>query len=140
MIGPALRRIISVVGGFIISVLLGAAVLFGLSGYYVTRFVNGETASSLSQYIDAAMTIMSALAAPITLLPAVLTIIAGELAHIRSLLYYVVAGGAAAVVMPLVAAAPHGPGGAYSGVYFSVVATAGFAAGFVYWLIAGHRA
>jgi hypothetical protein len=140
MVEPALHRIIAVVGGFFLSILSGAFVLFGLSGYYLAFHLNSDGAYSLSQYIDNALTILSAFTAPITLIPAVIIVVAGELAHIRSMLYYIVAGGAAAVVMPLVVTPPDGPSGAYSGAYFSVVATSGFAAGFVYWLVAGRRA
>jgi hypothetical protein len=59
------------------------------------------------------------------------------------LLYYVAAGGLSLAAMPLLA--HFGPGGAGIGgapdqVVWQVFATAGFAGGFVYWLVAGRNA
>ncbi len=81
------------------------------------------------------------LAASITLIPALLMVIVGEVARIRSLAYYVVGGGIALAAIPLLAR--YGQGGAIASpeaLVWQVFATAGFAAGFVYWLIAGRNA
>jgi hypothetical protein len=56
-------------------------------------------------------------------------------------MYYVLAGGVAFAVVPLLAA----PQGAdlteiAASHYMTIFATAGFAGGFVYWLLAGARA
>ncbi|MEO1206878.1 MAG: hypothetical protein AAFV45_11155 [Pseudomonadota bacterium] len=80
-----------------------------------------------------------ALAASLTLIPALAFIIIGEVARIRSALYYILGGGAALLAIPILArygqtaelAAP-------SPEIWQVFATAGFAGGFVYWLIAGR--
>lgn len=80
-----------------------------------------------------------ALAAGLTLIPALVLIIIGEVARIRSALYYILSGGAALLAIPVLArygqtaefAAP-------SPEIWQVFATAGFAGGFVYWLIAGR--
>jgi hypothetical protein len=76
-----------------------------------------------------------------TLLPALLLVIVGEVARIRSPLYYVVGGGAALAVVPLMARLGQ-PLTVLdlSPVVWQVLATAGFAGGFVYWLIAGRNA
>ncbi len=77
----------------------------------------------------------------LTLLPALAVAIIGEVARIRSFLYYLLAGGAAAALMPLISGPPEGVESAtYSAHYFAIIATAGFAGGFVYWLIAGRNA
>jgi hypothetical protein len=74
------------------------------------------------------------------LLPVLLLIIVGEVARIRSAYYYVLGGGAALALMPLLVRA----GGDASWMPFPAVwqllATAGFAGGFVYWLLAGRTA
>ncbi len=81
------------------------------------------------------------LAASITLIPALLMVVVGEIARIRSMVYYVVGGGLALAAIPLLAR--YGQGGAVASpeaLVWQVFATAGFAGGFVYWLIAGRNA
>ena len=81
------------------------------------------------------------LAASITLIPALLMVIVGEIANIRSVAYYVVGGGLALAAIPLLA--HYGQGGVIASpdaLVWQVFATAGFAGGFVYWLIAGRNA
>ena len=76
-----------------------------------------------------------------TLLPALLLVIIGEVARIRGAFYYVVGGGAALAVVPLLTRIGQ-PSGVLelSPVVWQVLATAGFAGGFVYWLLAGRNA
>jgi hypothetical protein len=77
----------------------------------------------------------------LTVLPALLLVIVGEVARIRSALYYVIGAGVALAAMPLVLRMGQSePAGLLSAVALQVFATAGFAGGFVYWLIAGRRA
>jgi hypothetical protein len=87
------------------------------------------------------VTFVFTVAPALALLPPVLVVVVGEVLRIRSALYYVAASGAAAVGM-LIAAAPY-EGGApllLHSQYVAVLATAGFAAGFVYWAFAGRNA
>jgi hypothetical protein len=68
-------------------------------------------------------------------------VVIGEVARIRSIAYYVVGGGIALAAIPLLAR--YGQGGTIASpdaIVWQVFATAGFAAGFVYWLIAGRNA
>jgi hypothetical protein len=76
-----------------------------------------------------------------TLVPALLLVIVGEVARIRGSLYYVVGGGAALAVVPLLARMGN-PASVrdVTQVLWQVLATAGFAGGFVYWLLAGRNA
>jgi hypothetical protein len=76
-----------------------------------------------------------------TILPPLLLVIIGEVARIRGALYYVVGGGAALAVVPLLARMGD-PARVLmlSPVVWQVLATAGFAGGFVYWLLAGRNA
>ena len=75
------------------------------------------------------------------LLPVLLLIVAGEVAHIRHPIFYVLGGGATLAIIPLLArisAAEVGPDPITT--LWQLFATAGFAGGFVYWLVAGRSA
>ena len=76
-----------------------------------------------------------------TLVPAVLLVIVGEVARIRSAVYYIVGGGVALAIVPLLTRIGQ-PTTVLelSPVVWQVLATAGFAGGFVYWLLAGRTA
>jgi hypothetical protein len=77
----------------------------------------------------------------LTVIPALLVVFIGEVARIRSALYYVAGGGLALAAVPLLARL--GAGGAAAPtdqIVWQVFATAGFAGGFVYWLLAGRNA
>ena len=76
-----------------------------------------------------------------TLLPALLLVIVGEVARIRGAMYYVIGGGAALAVVPLMARLNQ-PLAVLdlSQVVWQVLATAGFAGGFAYWVLAGRNA
>jgi hypothetical protein len=76
-----------------------------------------------------------------TVIPALLVVLIGELASIRSATYYIAGGGAALVAIPLLAQI--GKTGSFvlpEQIVWLVFATAGFAGGFVYWLLAGRSA
>jgi hypothetical protein len=74
-------------------------------------------------------------------LPALLAVVVGEIQRIRSWMYYVLAGGAALAAVPLLMASTSAdlPAIATSQ-YVAIFAAAGFAGGFIYWLLAGARA
>jgi hypothetical protein len=76
-----------------------------------------------------------------TLVPALLVVVVGEVARIRSVLYYVIGGGVALAIVPLVTRLGH-PMTALelSPTVWQVLAVAGFAGGLVYWLLAGRNA
>ncbi len=86
------------------------------------------------------------LATPISLVPMLLMILIGEIARIRSVLFYVAGGGLAFGCLPILRhldlsmlyaleRSASDPGDAF---VWQVLATAGFAGGFVYWIIAGR--
>lgn len=76
------------------------------------------------------------LATGLTLLPALAVVIIGEVARIRSALFYVAGGGLSMAVVPLLARAA--PDVTSQPIVWQVLATAGFAGGFIYWLLAGR--
>jgi hypothetical protein len=81
------------------------------------------------------------LAASVTIIPALLVVIVGEIGRIRSIIYYIVGGGLALIAIPLLAHYGQVGGlGSPEALIWQVLATAGFVGGFVYWLIAGRNA
>ena len=77
----------------------------------------------------------------LTIIPVLLIVVIGEVARIRSFLYYVAGGGAALLAIPLLSQMPQtGRIMVAEPVVWQVFATAGFAGGFVYWLLAGRNA
>jgi hypothetical protein len=81
------------------------------------------------------------LATGLTLIPAFVVVIVGEIARIRSAIYYVAGGGLALAAMPMLARmSESGNVVVPETIVWQVFATAGFAGGFVYWLIAGRNA
>ena len=73
-----------------------------------------------------------------SLVPAVILLAIGEAAKIKSLLYYLLAGGASLTVAPIMAG--YNGGALQANTALPILATAGFAGGLVYWLIAGRNA
>jgi hypothetical protein len=70
----------------------------------------------------------------------ILLVIVGEVARIRSSLYYIVGGGATLAALPVLAQIGAGTLGLPPSTVWQVFATAGFAGGLIYWLIAGRNA
>ena len=79
-----------------------------------------------------------------TLLVGLAVIVIGEVARIRSALFYIIGGGLA-VAAPLLSQLPlynttaASSAGDWHSVTLQVFATAGFAAGGIYWLLAGRK-
>jgi hypothetical protein len=147
MIWPTVRRMLAVATGFVLAVLVGLVTLFFLGARWAAGEASALTpdrADDLSQAVNQGLGVIAFflnVAPVLTLLPGIAAIAIGEVARIRSVLYYLIAGGLAAALMPLIATRNEVTDSAtYSAAYFSIIATAGFAGGFVYWLIAGRNA
>ncbi len=146
-ISAAVNRILAVLFGFVLAVIAGGITLFFIGSRWAAQEVASQmpdNAEELPHFFNEALGMFAFLftVAPVlTLAPAVVAVVVGEIARIRSLLYYVIAGGAAAALMPLIAA-PYqaAENTTYNAPYFSIMASAGFAAGLIYWLLAGRRA
>lgn len=118
------------------------AVLFTLGLERLAHATQGKVLDpdSLGTAFDWVMTGLQ-WASGLTLVPALAVIIIGEVASIRSWLYYVLGGGAAVACIPLLTAINGGVGAAIAlPAVWQVLATAGFAGGFVYWAVAGRSA
>jgi hypothetical protein len=81
------------------------------------------------------------LLAGLTIVPAVLLVIVGEVARIRSWLYYMIGGGLSLGLLPIAMAGGMPDAAAMPpAALWQVLATAGFAGGLTYWLLAGRTA
>jgi hypothetical protein len=135
----AIGRLIVVPLGFLIAAAAAGFVLFTLGLEKITHALHGTEvgAETVVYAFDMGTLILSGL----TIIPALAVVIVGEVARIRSWLYYMIGGGLALAALPLlgrindasVAAMP-------DAAVWQVLATAGFVGGLTYWLIAGRNA
>ena len=134
-------RIIVVAFAFLLATLAVVFVLVTLGLERVTGELHrlgpdGDFVSTSFSLMDQGL----ALLAGLSIIPALLVILVGEIGRIRSLLYYVAGGGAALAALPLLARLQSGAFVVPEQTVWQVFATAGFAGGLVYWLIAGRNA
>jgi hypothetical protein len=116
------------------------AVFLGLQKITVAMAGKEGGAETVAAYWDIAIQ-GGALIAALTLLPALIVVIVGEVVRIRSWLYYMVGGGVSLGLLPLLAQSQMPDLASMPpAALWQVLATAGFAGGLVYWLIAGRTA
>jgi hypothetical protein len=135
-------RIIVVAFAFFLATMAAGFVLFTLGLERVTGELHrlgpdGDTVTASLSMLDQGL----ALVASVSIIPALLVIFVGEIVRVRSVIYYVAGGGAALAAVPLLARVQQS--GAFAmpeHTVWQVFATAGFAGGLVYWLIAGRNA
>jgi hypothetical protein len=142
VIGRVIGRLILVPLGFILATLAALFILFTLGMERVTQAIHGREGDPDMWFgmLDLAGQTISVFST-FTIVPAILLVIVGEVARIRSSLYYILGGGAVLAAWPVLSrmgTITQDP--AQLGVVWQVFATAGFAAGFIYWLVAGRRA
>jgi hypothetical protein len=142
MILKTIRRLILIPIAFLLSAVGASFVIFTLGAEKITHAMHATPAGedTVRQMLDLA-TQGSLLASGVTIVPALAVIIIGEVARIRSWLYYMIGGGVALGAIPLLALlGTTGTLGFALATLCQVFATAGFAGGLVYWLIAGRSA
>lgn len=146
MIGRVIGRALSVLFAFLLAVLAGALTLFTLglnwAAEEAVRYAE-EPQDEMTHMIHEGFGMLAffvTVSPVLTLLPTIAVAVAGELARIRSAFYYITAGGAATAIMPLIASYRETTQATYNAEYFAILATAGFAGGLVYWLVAGRNA
>ncbi len=137
----AVGRMVVVPLSFLVAALCAVFVLLTLGLERITHAIAGrgpvpDSPEALVNLVMQGLALSSAL----TIVPALLVAIVGEVARIRSSLYYIVGGGAALAAVPLLAHVGEARFVIPSPVVWQVFATAGFIGGFVYWLLAGRRA
>jgi hypothetical protein len=138
----ALGRVILLPIAFVLAAATTLFVIFSLGQERAVQAMAGRGSQEVP--VDAIVDLLGLafrLASVQTLVPALLLVIVGEVARIRSLLYYIIGGGVALAVVPLLTRLGQ-PTAVLelSPVVWQVLATAGFTGGFVYWLVAGRNA
>jgi len=138
-------RMLWVVVAFCLAIAVALAALFALGAIWVGDELRAAAPSDplLQQGAPLfGMVLFAGTVAPaLNALPALIAVVAGEVLRIRSWIYYLLAGGAALASIPILAAPPSADLPAIlASQYMTVFAAAGFAGGFVYWLLAGARA
>jgi hypothetical protein len=141
MVLKTLGRLIWVPIAFVIAACVAMAVLVTLGLETITHAIhNLDETDTISAAFDFAWQ-GTLIASGVSIIPALLVVIAGEVARVRSWLYYMIGGGVAMAVIPLLANI--GPDAAQQlalPAMWHVFATAGFAGGVAYWLLAGRNA
>ena len=135
-------RLIWVPIAFLLSALVSLFVIVSLGHERIVQAMVGRRPDQAT--IDVALALFGfvlQLLSVYTLAPAILLVVIGEVARLRSALYYVIGGGATLAAVPLLARLQQ-PASALdiSEVIWQVLATGGFAGGFIYWLLAGRNA
>jgi hypothetical protein len=142
VIWRALGRLIMVPLGFVLATVMAVFILLSLGMERVTHTVHKRDVDIdawFSMISLAQETIM--LFSTFTVIPAILLVVVGEVARIRSSVYYILGGGAVLAAWPLMSRfGAIGQDPTKLADLWTVFATAGFAGGFIYWLVAGRRA
>lgn len=137
-------RVIVVSTGFCLGALAAVLMLLFTGGRELAnRFSQSEDPDSAFAIVDQVIgTFMFAvsLGPALTIVPAIAAIVLGEVARIRSVIYYVLVGGLAALAIPFLYETGDGISGTVNTHYMIVFLASGFIGGFVYWLIAGRSA
>jgi hypothetical protein len=137
-----LGRLILVPLGFVLALLISALVLgtLGLERLTHTIYRRDVVIDDWFKTVQLAQDTVGLLST-ITLVPALALVIIGEVARIRSSLYYILGGGLVLAAWPFMSRFAKMPGDPTQlADLWTVFATAGFAGGFIYWLIAGRNA
>lgn len=134
----AIGRILVVTFAFALAMAAGVFVAFRIGLEWMTLAGHGQDPSTqaigaLRAIFDFLMSIFALQTlAFIPLLLALAIVIVGEVARIRSALFYIAGAGLAAAAIPLLLKG--------SALHWQVFATAGFASGAIYWALAGRKA
>jgi len=141
-----LFRGIWVVMAFCLAALVALAVLFALGALWVGDELRiASPHEPMLQHgaapVFGVVLFASTVAPALTCLPGLVAVVAGEVLRVRSWMYYVLAGGASFAAVPLLVGAHNDDLQAVaSSQYLTIFLAAGFAGGFIYWLLAGARA
>ena len=132
----ALGRTLVVTFAFITSIAVGAwvAVRIGLEWLTVKQHADDHILMVVVEWVSDVLlnsqVMLSVASVPLIL--ALGVVIVGEVSRIRSAVFYIVGGCIAAAAIPIM--------GSATSPTWQVFATAGFAAGGVYWVLAGRKA
>jgi hypothetical protein len=144
VIASTVFRLLKVAVAFLVAVAVALVVLYVLGIMWVADELRAAVPHDpvLEHGAAAFGAVLFAIAVTpaLTILPALVAVVVGEVLRLRSWMYYVLAGGAALAAIPLLADFPEGAADVATSAYMPIFLAAGFAGGFVYWLLAGARA
>jgi hypothetical protein len=145
MILKTVLRAVWVICAFVIAAGVALAVLFALRANWVGDELRaaapGDPLVRHGAPMLGVVLFAETIGPALTALPALVAAVAGEVLKIRSWMYYVLAGGLALASIPIIAAPKSADLSALLASHaMTIFAAAGFAGGFVYWLLAGARA
>lgn len=129
-------RLVIVPLAMLAAALAAGYVLFTLGMERITRAMHADVAGDGGIMLLLEMMRQGfQLSRGLTVLPILAVVVIGEVARIRNSIYYILGGGASLAAIPLLSG-----GGIPAGPLWQVLATAGFAGGLVYWMLAGRKA
>ena len=145
MILRTIFRMIWVVVAFSVSAVAALAVLFALGAIWAGDELRAAAPDDPlirdGAPIFGMMLFAGTVGPALTALPALIAVVAGEVLRVRSWMYYVLAGGLSLAAIPILAAPDTAELPAVVASHaMTIFATAGFAGGFLYWLLARARA
>lgn len=137
-------RLLWVAFSFLFSATVAVVILFAVGALWLGNEFAAEVedpAMMIPAHFFGAIFFAGAVGPALTMLPGIAAVLIGEVLRLRSWLYYVAAGGAALAIIPWLAGR-HSTDVATlpSADYMTIFASAGFAAGLVYWFLAGRNA
>ncbi len=149
-----LLRLLWVAIAAVVASFAGLAFMLAFGLEWMTRIASAETPAdgaaaegwlSVAEKVLGQASALLPVATAFTLVPGLIVLIVAEVARIRSLTYYLAAGGIAFVGLPLLLRLASGAGGTspqmpWQTPFLLLIATGGFLAGAVYWVLAGRRA
>jgi len=149
-----LLRLLWVAIAALVASLAGLAFMLACGLEWMTRMAAAQTPSdgaavegwlSVAEKVLGQAGALLPVATAFTLVPGLIVLIVAEVARIRSLTYYLAAGGIAFAALPLMLRLASGSGAAgvqmpWQTPLLLLIATGGFLAGAVYWVLAGRRA
>lgn len=141
MFWKTLGRMLLIPLALLVSAAVSGVILVTLSLERITAALHtrggDETVEAMFDLVNQGMLLTTGM----TIIPALLVVFIGEIANIRSAIYYIAGGGLALAAVPLLARfSEQGSLVLPEQMVWQIFATAGFAGGFVYWLIAGRNA
>ena len=138
--GRMIGRLFAVPFGFVVAMLVALGVLayFGQERMFGT--LPGADLDHMFELFERLLGLLKEIFKVETLMLPLALVIAGEVAGFRNPIYYVGAGGLAGGIIPKLAWFGYANVLGANSELWPVFASAGFAGGFVYWLIAGRGA
>jgi hypothetical protein len=130
---------------FLIAALASLALLFALGGIWAGEELRAAAPNDPvvrdGAPVFGVLLFARTVGPALTALPALIAVVAGEVMRVRSWRYYVLAGGLSLAAIPILAVPETADlATILASQTMTIFATAGFAGGLLYWLLAGARA